>query len=253
MGFLRDDLRLLHVVGPDARTFLGGLITQRTDLAVGEGAYGALLTPQGKWLVDFPILSVAPDALVLALPARAFDETLKKLGLFKLRSAVTLQEGDAGQVLISQIGGPKLPYADSRHSEISHDLRPAGPVAESAAAFHAARAALGVPEGAWDLVPNKSTLLDNGLAGAIDWKKGCFMGQEVTARMRYRALLKRVLVPYQGRGRVGQTLLVEGKKIGEIRSTYDAYGFAYVMKSWVGRRVAEFQLGTPLGLTDLGL
>ena len=253
MVFLRDDLRLLHVVGPEAREFLGGLITQRTNLKVGEGAYGALLTPQGKWVADFPLLSVAADHLVLGLAVNNFSSFVAKLGLFKLRSKVELKGDDDGQVLISQIGPKPLKFKDDRHGEISHDLSPKNISAEPAEKFHKARAALGVPEGVHDLLPNKSTLLDNGLAGAIDWKKGCYMGQEVTARMRYRALLKRVLVPYSGKAEPGQELLADGKKVGEVRSTYGQNGFAYVMKDWAGHSIAELKLGNPLGLSELGL
>ena len=251
MVFQRSDLRLLSVCGPDARSFLNGLITQRTNLAVGEGAYGALLTPQGKFLVDFPLLSMSEDKLAMGLPAQAFDDVIKRLSIFKLRSQVSLVELE-GLKLVSQIGTSPLDFRDSRHSEISHDLV-ASRQGKSVESYHQARAELGVPEGAYDLIAGKSTLLDNGLASTIDWGKGCFIGQEVTARMRYRGLLKRVLVPYQGHAEVGSDLSLNGRVIGHIRSSYREHGFAYVLKEFVGKPLKDLQLGYPLGLSDLNL
>ena len=251
MAYVRTDLRLLRVQGPDARSFLNGLITQRTDLPQGSGAYGALLTPQGKLLADFPMLFVGDEEIILGLPAVEFDGLLKKLSLFKLRSNVTLAE-ETDLKLVSQVGEPALPYADGRHAAISHDLSTENE-GQAAEAFHQARAALGVPEGVHDLIPGKSTLIDEGLACAIDWQKGCYMGQEVTARMRYRALIKRVLVPYEGQGELGQVLKVEDKKVGEVRSAYGSVGFAYVMKAYADQEVDGLSLGQPMGLEPLNL
>ena len=253
MIYRRDDLRLLSVYGPDAVAFLGGLISQRTDLTLGTGAYAALLTPQGKLLADFPLLRPSEDQLILALPAPLFDATLQKLRLFKLRSQITLHELE-DQVLHSALTPDVLAFGDGRLEDLSHGLAArAGRADGDSAAFHAARAARGVPEGQRDMIFGKSTLLNEGLACAIDWHKGCYMGQEVTARMRYRALIKRVLLPYRGPGQAGQNLEVEGKTVGQVRSTYGDCGFAYVRKEFAGQQVAGLDLGLPIGLKDLGL
>ena len=249
MVYVRTDLRLLKVQGADARPFLNGLITQRTDLPKGSGAYAALLTPQGKLVADFPLLFVEDETLVLALPASEFDGVFKRLNMFKLKSAVELSELAAP--LYSQVGEPRLPYEDSRHEALSHGFE--GVEAGSLADFHAARAALGAVEGCHDLEMGKSTLLDEGLACALDWEKGCYMGQEVTARMRYRALIKRVMVPFTGQAVPGQELMSEGKKVGEIRSTYEDRGFAYVRKEYAGEVLDGIKLGQAIGLSDLNL
>lgn len=327
MVYRRDDLRLLQVLGPDARSFLGGLITQATDLAVGQGAYSALLTPQGKLLADFPLMSVGVQELVLGLKKEIFDETLKKLRLFKLRSDVQLME-ISDQILISKFDASQpdssefsaceseafelnvpdseapdseasnseapdtsgvsdssksescdssdfsssdsddsgtsnckisepdespLAFADGRWAGLSHGLAASTVQGGTPDAFHRARAQRGIPEGAYDLIPGKSTLLDEGLACAIDWQKGCYMGQEVTARMRYRALIKRILVPYQGQASVGQSLEIAGKKIGEVRSTYGNHGFAYVRKEAADQVIDGLHLGGPIGLGQFNL
>ena len=189
--------------------------------------------------------------LVLALPAEAFESLLKKLTLFRLRSQVTLAE-DTSQTLLSAFAPDVLAYGDSRAEGLTHGLS-AAPEGQSAQAFHQERGARGIPEGGHDLIVGKSTLLDEGLACAIDWQKGCYMGQEVTARMRYRALLKRVLVPFDGQSEAGQDLRVDNRKIGQVRATYGARGFAYVMKDYVGSEVAGLRLGQPMGLAPLGL
>ncbi len=251
MAYLRTDLRLLKVQGPDARSFLNGLITQRTDLPVGSGTYGAILTPQGKLLADFPLLFVKEDLLVMALPASEFDGIFKKLSMFKLKSQVELSEA-TGSILLSGFD-EGLPYADPRHPDLAHDVVDRSASAMDVNSFHKMRAAMGVPEGVYDLVIGKSTLIDEGLACAIDWQKGCFMGQEVTARMRYRALIKRVLVPYEGEAEPGQALREGERKIGEVRSSYAGQGFAYVMKDWADSMVEGLHLGQPMGLEPLGL
>lgn len=244
MAYSRTDLRLLRVKGPDARAFLNGLITQRTDLPVGSGTYGALLTPQGKLVADFPMLFMEDEVVVLALPAAEFDGILKRLTMFKLKSAVDLSEMEGP--LYSQIGDPRLPYADARHGAISHGFE--GENAQAPEAFHAARAHLSVVEGSHDLELGKSTLLDEGLACALDWDKGCYMGQEVTARMRYRALIKRVMVSFTGTAVAGQELMVEGKKVGEVRSAYGNCGFAYVRKQFTNTEIDGLRLDAAIGL-----
>lgn len=250
MAYVRTDLRLLKVQGPDARSFLNGLITQRTDLPAGVGTYAAILTPQGKLLADFPLLFVEDELLVMALPASEFDGIFKKLSMFKLKSQVSLSE-DTNAKLVSALDAA-LPYGDPRHEGLCHDIQ-INPKGETVEAFHAARAKLGIPEGLHDLEVGKSTLIDEGLPVAIDWDKGCYMGQEVTARMRYRALIKRVLVPYTGAAEAGQVLRSGERKIGEVRSSYGACGFAYVMKDFAGAEVEGLSLGASIGLTALGL
>ena len=246
MVYLRPDLKSLLIKGPDARAFLGGLISQRTDLPAGAGSYGALLTPQGKVVADFPLFCVDAQQIALALPAPVFAAVKSRLTMFKLKSQVTLEDGPPVR---SAWGAGTLAYGDPRHHALCHGFGAEDGLdgAANLDAFHNTRANHGVPEGQYDLELGKSTLLDEGLACAIDWDKGCYMGQEVTARMRYRALLKRVLVPFQGTC-PDQAIMVEGKKIGDIRSRYADTGFAYVRKEYAGREVAGLRLGRPIGL-----
>ena len=266
MAYVRTDLRLLKVQGPDARAFLNGLITQRTDLPVGSGTYAALLTPQGKLLADFPLLFVEDELLVLALPAGQFDEVMKRLSLFKLRSEIALSEWGEKQ-LISTITSfeeeARLPYADSRGTRLTHDIVDASASSQSLTPFHYQRALCQIPEGAYDLEFGKSTLIDEGLIRAINWDKGCYMGQEVTARMRYRALIKRVLVDFWGKATPGDEIRIEGKKVGIVRSFYPdekakgivglGRGFAYIRKEYMSTKTEIGLLGTPFRLIEMGL
>lgn len=252
--FIRTDLRLLKVQGKDARTFLSGLITQRTDLPNWSSSYGAILTPQGKLLADFPIFFMEDDLVLLGLPATGFDSLFKKLSMFKLRSDVELAE-ETSIVVASDTSGAPLEFSDPRHPDLWHTLSNPKDDGVGAALFHILRGELGVPEGSYDLIFGKSTLIDEGLACAIDWDKGCYMGQEVTARMRYRALIKRVLVTVEGPIEMtdGEPILDGDKKIGEVRSWYLNRGFAYVLRQYAGTQLADMEFGQPIGLSDLGL
>jgi folate-binding protein YgfZ len=98
-------------------------------------------------------------------------------------------------------------------------------------AYEEARLALGVPDGARDLVVERSTLLESGFEElrGVDFDKGCFVGQELTARMRYRGLVRKRLMPVRLEGAAplpGTVIRLEGKDAGEMRSSHGAHGIA---------------------------
>ncbi|MEE8351313.1 MAG: folate-binding protein [Rhodospirillales bacterium] len=236
---LLEDRGLLAVSGNDAREFLQGLISNDIHKA-GPGAaiYAALLTPQGKYLHDFFIVE-KEGALLLDCERARLDDLKKRLGMYKLRADVALEDrsddfaivvffGEGSEIAgigfpdprLKDIGGRAiLPKADAEDMMTSIGCRPAG-----LDEYDALRLSLGLPDGSRDLVIEKSILLESGFdeLNGIDWDKGCYMGQELTARTKYRGLVKKRLVPviFNGAAPPPATPVMMGEKeAGEMRSS----------------------------------
>ena len=237
----------LRITGEDHRSFLQGLITGDISKVTPEHAiWAALLTPQGKYLFDFVIFQEG-DGVVLDVHESRAKDLFKRLKLYKLRAKVTIEDatdqfnlaytwgapagdGDAGQ---SHWDGETLAILDPRHSGLCTRLTGADlpPETEPLDAFRTHRIRLGVPEGVEDLVLEKSTLVDNGFdeLGGVAWNKGCYVGQEVTARMKYKGLAKKRLLPVSFEGiapATGDPVMADGKDVGEIRSVGDGLALA---------------------------
>jgi len=238
---------VIAVGGPDRVEFLQGLISNdTTKVAADRAIWAALLTPQGRFLNDmFVAADGAADAGTLLLETeRARAAALaKKLGFFKLRSKVTVEDrGTAMEVAV--VFGPDaaevLPIAgtvafvDPRLAALGvRVLAPAGQAATllEARGFTAApledyevlRLGLGVPDGSRDLMFEKALLLESGFdeLNGVDWQKGCYMGQELTARTKYRGLVKKRLFPVRVEGALpasGAAIHLDGQEVGELRS-----------------------------------
>jgi folate-binding protein YgfZ len=215
---------LLAVGGEERADFLHGLLScALKDLAAGSGAWGALLTAQGKFLHEV-FISVTADEILLEGEAERLDDLFTRLKRFRLRRKVTLElrpdwtveavwtpepsreptlpaPGAVASLDTSLcLGDPRLPTAGWRLYRAPGAALPAAfasAIACDGAAWDRWRCALGLPDGARDMAVEGATLLENGFAelGGVDFKKGCFVGQEVTARMRYRGLVKKRLLP----------------------------------------------------------
>jgi hypothetical protein len=232
-----EDRAVLAVAGPEARGFLQGLITNDVEqLAPGKGLYAALLTPQGKILFDF-FLAEGDGAVLIDCAASARDALLKRLSMYKLRSKVTLEARDQLAVIAAWDGaGTKyaITYPDPRvaalgtrgfiaRAEMRHDLG-------DATAYHAHRLQLGVPEAA-DFGSDKMFALDADLdeLHGVDFTKGCYVGQELTARMKHRGTARKRLLAFDAAGAVAGAAVKAGDKdIGEIASAYATRGFAQI-------------------------
>ncbi|MFV3076432.1 YgfZ/GcvT domain-containing protein [Niveispirillum fermenti] len=233
------DRAIIAIGGPDRVAFLQGLISNDVTRAGQDRAiWAALLTAQGKYLHDF-ILFADNDRLLLDVEASRREDLLRRLRMYKLRSKVELTDlsdeyrvladpgpadAPAGQV-IPVAGGWSL--VDPRHAGLGRRLvlrADATPAATGAfATWDRARLLLGIPDGTRDLVVEKSILLDNGFdeLHAIAWDKGCYVGQELTARTKYRGLVKKRLLPVAVDGPLpepGTPVTADGTEVGEIRS-----------------------------------
>jgi tRNA-modifying protein YgfZ len=236
---------VIGVTGADRVTFLNGLVSNEVAKAVpGEAVWAALLTPQGKYLADFFIFA-AGEALLLDVLAADIPALLPKLRRFKLRAAVELADRSADYAVYAAWDGappaaavgaadPRLPAAGYRLlSDTALETN------ASAADYAAHRIALGLPDGPPDLEEEKTLLLEAGFdeLGGVAWDKGCYMGQELTARTKYRGLVKRRLVPValSEPAAPGTPVLADGVDVGDLRSCVDGLGLAMLRVDALGK------------------
>jgi hypothetical protein len=221
---------VISITGVDRITFLNGLVSNDVaNAAPGRAVWAALLTPQGKYLSDFFILTTN-DALLLDAPRADIPGLLTKLRRYRLRAQVEMEDASEAFAVYAAWDGPPPEVAisapDPRLEQAGWRLLSEAPLAANAseADYAAHRIALGLPDGAPDLEPDKTLLLEAGFdeLHGIAWDKGCYMGQELTARTKYRGLVKRRLVrvaftsPAPG---PGTKVLADGQEIGDIRSS----------------------------------
>jgi tRNA-modifying protein YgfZ len=255
---LLEERGVLAVAGPDRRAFLQGLVSNDVGKLSAECAlYAALLTPQGKYLHDF-IMVEAGEAIWLDAERARLADLRRRLSIYRLRAKAELAErpdlavaavfgGDApGRLGLPQEPGlarprdggvalvdPRLAALGARLVMERADLARLAPKFAPAepAAYDRHRLALGIPDGSRDLVPEKSILLESGFEelNGVDWQKGCYVGQELTARTKYRGLVKKRLFPVRIAGAPpapGSALTLDGKEAGEMRSAQGGLGLA---------------------------
>jgi len=240
MKALLEDRAVIALSGPEARDFLQGLITNDiAQLAPGKGLYAALLTPQGKMLFDF-LIAEGDGAVLLDVAASARDALRKRLTMYRLRAKVEIEARDQLAVLVGLEGRPAergITFADPRLAALGH--RTIGARAEmpsdvaDGGDYRAHRIDLGVPEGI-DFGSDKIFALDAGLEElhAVSFTKGCYIGQELTARMKHKSTARKRLLPIESPGELpcaGTPLKAGTREIGEIMSAYgDNRGFALI-------------------------
>jgi folate-binding protein YgfZ len=250
---LLPDRGVVKVSGEDARNFLNGLVTTDvTELAPGLGRFGALLTPQGKIIVDF-LITEAPSGhgggFLIDCPRALAQGLADKLGFYKLRAKVTVENlSDSLGVLAAWDGDftlkPDLSYADPRHPAlgwrilIPEELKQKvadliGADLVDSGLYEARRIASGAPRGGLDFMygdafPHETNM--DRLHG-IDFDKGCYVGQEVVSRMQHRgtARTRTVKVLLDGFApEPGTAILAGDKQVGTIGSTAGQHGLALI-------------------------
>ena len=267
------DRGVVKVSGEDARNFLNGLVTTDvTELKPAQGRFGALLTPQGKIVVDF-LITEAPGGhgggFLFDCP-RALAKTLAdKLAFYKLRAKVAVENlSDSLGVIAAWDGDPAvtpdLAFADPRDQALGwRILAPQELAAKVAAligadlvdasAYEAHRIACGAPRGGLDFTygdafPHETNM--DRLHG-VDFDKGCYVGQEVVSRMQHRgsARTRTVKILLDGPSpEPGATILAGDKAVGTMGSTAGEMGLALIRTD----RVAD-ALSAGLALTAGGL
>ncbi|MDA9401056.1 CAF17-like 4Fe-4S cluster assembly/insertion protein YgfZ [Bradyrhizobium sp. CCBAU 45389] len=267
------DRGVVKVAGEDARNFLNGLVTTDLDrLKPGLGRFGALLTPQGKIIVDFLITEVPAGhggGFLIDCPKALADTLATKLKFYKLRAKVTVENLDLG-VLAAWGGQPAaqsdLAFADPRNAElgtrilIPEDLKQKlsdliGAELVDAAEYEAHRIALGIPRGGLDFMYSDAfpheTNMDR-LAG-VDFDKGCYVGQEVVSRMQHRGTARtrsvKVLLDDIS-PEVGVGVMAGDKPVGTMGSSAHGKGIALVR---IDRVADALDAGQPLTAGGLAL
>jgi folate-binding protein YgfZ len=256
-----EDRGVIEVAGADRHQFLQGLVSNDVaKVAPDRALYAALLTAQGKYLHDFFIVAIG-ESLFLDGEAARLADLKRRLGLYKLRAKIGLAEASDRYIIAAVFGdgaadalglpaerGAATPFAegvayvDPRLAELgARLLLPRGggatPLTERGfragdiAAYDRLRLALGVPDGSRDLVLDKSILLEAGFdeLNGVDWQKGCYVGQELTARTKYRGLIKKRLLPVTVDGPLpppGTPIMAGDQEAGEMRSGRDGMGLA---------------------------
>lgn len=256
---LLDDRSVLRLRGPDARLYLQALVSSDVDrLAPGTPVYATLLSPQGRFLFDMIVVQDGESILLDTAAARA-TELQRKLLLHRLRAAVEIEDESERWAVVAaadQASLPAMPAAltvpDPRLAALGvralvprAELPPPGTLA-GAEAYDRWRLALGVPVAPVDLVPERSLLLESDVEElhGIDFAKGCYVGQELTARMKYRGLVKKRLLPVRVEGALpppGTPLWRGGAEAGEMRSGRDLAGIALVRLDGGGDPLAPLE------------
>jgi folate-binding protein YgfZ len=247
-----EDRGVLAVAGEEARPFLQGLISNDVAKAAPRRAvYAALLTPQGKFLHDF-FLVEHEQRLLLDCEGPRLADLLKRLTMYRLRAKVTLDDVSADHVVAALMGDVLEPpalshgvaFADPRLAAMGARailpregaraaLEGAGFEAAEAADYDRLRLANALPDGSRDLVVEKSILLESGFEelNGVDFEKGCFIGQELTARTKYRALIRKRLMRVDVDGPLpapGTPIMLGDKEVGEMRSGRDGTALALI-------------------------
>ena len=267
------DRGVVKVSGEDARNFLNGLVTSDlTELKPGLSRFGALLTPQGKIIVDF-LITEAPaghgGGFLFDCPRALAQALTDKLRFYKLRAKLTVENLSDSLGVIAAWGGdlamqPDLTFTDPRAPTLGTRILAPQDLAEKVAvligadlvgpeAYEAHRIACGAPLGGLDFIygdafPHETNM--DRLHG-VDFDKGCYVGQEVVSRMQHRgtARTRTVKIILDGPSpETGSPILAGDKQVGTVGSTADNKGLALVRTD----RVAE-ALAAGLALTAGGL
>ncbi|HBK05522.1 MAG TPA: folate-binding protein [Acetobacteraceae bacterium] len=235
---------VIAVEGEDRVAFLQGLVSNDVEAAVpGRAVWAALLTPQGKWLADFFIFADA-DRLLLDCESEQIPMLLQRMARYRLRMKVSLRaEPD---LFVSVAWGGRLDSAgivapDPRLPDFAWRVLASAALAANATPedWDLYRLQAGLPDGSKDMEADRSVLLEAGfdeLAG-VSWTKGCYMGQELTARTKYRGLVKRRLVPVGVDGPLpasGTPVLKDGVEVGTMRSGREGIGLASLRLDAIG-------------------
>ena len=220
--------RILALSGPDRVAFLQGLVTNK----VGDApCWAALLTPQGKYLADFFLARDPDGGLYLDIATPLAADTLKRLTLYRLRADV--QIAPSGLHVLRGLGEPPAgALPDPRHPALGWRGFSTAPGQAPAIGWDAIRVEHVIPESGIELIPDDSYILEHGFERlhGVDFRKGCYVGQEVTARMKHKTELRKglVRVVVEGAAPVGSEILAEGKPAGRLFTQSGGRAIAYL-------------------------
>ncbi len=229
--------QIIRLTGEDRVPFLQGLVTNDVTRAP---CWAAILTPQGKYLADFLVIPDG-DALLIDVDARLSDDLIRRLSMYRLRSKVALEAVDM-PVARGTGPAPEGAVADPRHPALG--WRHYGVAGDDGTDWDAIRVAHCIPETLAELIPNDTYILEAGFERlhGVDFRKGCYVGQEVTARMRHKTELRKGLTTLRidGAAPIGTPITAEGREVGTVFTQSGGQAIAHVRHD---RVAPEMQAG----------
>lgn len=229
-GEAAPDRTLIALTGADRTRFLQGLVTNDVTELDGRLVYAALLTPQGKYLADF-LLTERDGTILIDVKSDAAPALVQRLSMYKLRADVALTETELhvqrglGPAPEGALPDPRDPALGWR----AYTDTPGGPPHTD---WDALRVAHCIPETGIELIPNETFILEAGFERlhGVDFHKGCYVGQEVTARMKHKTELKKGLttVEIEGDAPPGTEITADGKPAGTLFTRAGGQAIAYL-------------------------
>lgn len=230
-GMELTDRTVLRLSGGDVRSFLQNLVTNDVDIGAGEIVYAALLTPQGKYLSDF-FISRDGEAWALDVDAAQAQGLVQRLSMYKLRADVAIA---ADPRSVWRLWDTDMGLADPRHEALGRlYYSAAAPEYTPVDAGHwdALRVAHLIPQAGQELQVDDSYILEMAFErlNGVDFRKGCYVGQEVTARMKHKTSLRKGLarVAIDGSAAAGDAITLGGKSVGVLHTIAGDQGIAYL-------------------------
>lgn len=229
MAEATQDRQVLRITGADRVEFLQGLVSNDVRKLDQGLVYAALLSPQGKYLADFFLVPEA-EAILLDAPAPLAAGLKQRLSMYKLRADVQIDDTD----IVVQRGLGPVPdggFADPRHAALGWRYYGEARIDTAPVDWDAVRVAHLVPEYGAELTP-ESYILECGFErlNGVDFRKGCYVGQEVTARMKHKTELRKGLVAVLLDGPVapGTEITANGKAAGVVHTVSGTQAIAYL-------------------------
>ena len=219
---------ILEITGADAEPFLQGLVTNDVSRLDAGPVYAAILTPQGKYLADFFLIRRG-EAILLDVYADLSPSLIQRLNMYKLRADVTISE-TALKVFRGTGTAPDGALPDPRHPDLGWRLY-GEKDGDDGSDFDAIRVAHCIPETGTELTPD-TFILEAGFErlNGVDFRKGCYVGQEVTARMKHKTELRKGFrtVDIDGAAPVGTPITVDDKPAGTLFTQSGGQAIAYL-------------------------
>ncbi len=225
-----ENRTIISITGNDAEKFLQDLVTNDVTRAGEELIYAALLSAQGKFLYDF-FLTRDQNGFLLDIAADQAPQFAQRLNMYKLRADVTITGTDLN-VACGQGAVPDGAYTDPRHPDMGWRKYSSDTPEPNTTDWDAIRVAHCIPEMGTELIADSTYILEAGFErlSGVDFKKGCYVGQEVTARMKHKTELRKgfATVAINGSAPMGTDIISNGKVAGQIYTQSGDQAIAYL-------------------------
>ena len=225
-----NDRSVIEIQGQDRIKFLQNLVTNDVSKLAHGPVYAAILTPQGKFLADFILVEVG-ETVMMDVHRDLAPGLLKRLNMYRLRADVQLAMSNI-VVSCGQTNPPQGAITDPRHARMGWRYYGTDDLSQPNIDWDALRIGLGIPQFPNDLGPD-SYILEMGFErlNGVDFKKGCYVGQEVTARMKHKTELKKGLARFEfdeTAPGTGEIVTQDGKVAGQITTASGARALGYL-------------------------